>query len=405
MTVSEHASATERGRQPDYSKALILFSAMMMLDTLFATAAAPLVPKFADEYGLSKPEIGVFVAAHSGGALVGALIAAFASTRIGGRRLLLAGLLLSAATSFMFGFAETSWGLNAARFGHGIGSSLSWTAILVWMTVLAPRARLGWVIGVAWGANELGSVLGPLIGGTASRVGLMAPFVAIGVATLPLVIWVMSLANHTPARSNYSLVAILRATSSRRFAGALWLASLPAFMLGTVGVLVPVQLDDLGWERFDIGLIYAVIGVAQIAISLVAGRLADRMSLVVPLRIGLVGGALAATCLALPFSDEHWRLPLFLLAIFCAVAFLLAPGTVLVSKESEAAGIQQGVAFSLANISWAPGAIAGALLGGAIATLAGDSAAFLTLMAVCLVTLVGLEHTRRHTRLARLVPE
>jgi predicted MFS family arabinose efflux permease len=396
MSVSSEARPQQRMSYA--AGTVLLFAAIMMLDTLFAAAAAPLVPGIADEYGLSKTQIGLFVASHSAGAFIGAVLAAFASALISRKSLLLIGLSISAATSVLFGLADSALDLTLARFGHGIGSSLSWTAVLAWMTLLSPAQRLGWTVAMAWAATELGSVLGPLLGGTASRVGLAAPFIGIAVVTVPLMVWVVTLAGGGRERRVLSLTATLRALRTRRFGGALWIASLPAFILGTTGVLIPVQLADLGWNRFAIGVIYATIGIVQIGISFLAGRLADR-SLAVPLRIGLIGAATAAFILATPWSQEYWRLPVCLLAIFAAIAFLLAPGTILISRESRTAQIQQGVAFSLANVGWAPGAIAGAVLGGILATRAGDSAAFLLVACICVISLAALERTRRRPAL------
>ena len=395
MSVSGEATQL---RASHAGRTVFLFSTVMMLDTLFAAAAAPLVPGIAEEYGLSKSQIGVFVASHSAGAFIGAVLAAFASASISRKSLLLIGLSVSAATSVLFGLADSPFELNVARFGHGIGSSLSWTAVLAWMTLFSPAKRLGWTVAMAWAATELGSVLGPLLGGITSRTGLALPFVGIAVVTVLLMVWVITLRGGGREQRVLSLRATMRALATRRIGGALWIASLPAFVLGTTGVLVPVQLANLGWDSFAIGVIYSVIGVAQIGVSFLAGRLADR-SVAIPLRIGLIGAGAASLVLATPWSQEYWRLPVCLLAIFSAIAFLLAPGTLLISRESRTAQIQQGVAFSLANVGWAPGAIAGALLGGILATRVGDSAAFLLVACICLASLVALEHTRRQPAL------
>ena len=48
-----------------------------------------------------------------------------------------------------------------ARFVQGFSSTATWAGALAWITVVAPRARRGEMIGTAFGAAIFGAVLGP----------------------------------------------------------------------------------------------------------------------------------------------------------------------------------------------------------------------------------------------------
>ena len=52
---------------------LLLVSVLVCVDTMLYAALTPLLPHFADEFGLSKARAGVLVAAYAAGALVGGL--------------------------------------------------------------------------------------------------------------------------------------------------------------------------------------------------------------------------------------------------------------------------------------------------------------------------------------------
>jgi hypothetical protein len=62
----------------------------------------------------------------------------------------------------------------------------------------------------------------------------------------------------------------------------------------------------------------------------------------------------------------------------------------MVTDEAETFGLEYGYAFALVNVAWAPGQAGGAALGGALASVTSDAVSYLTLAAVCVVTLVVL---------------
>ena len=72
-----------------------------------------------------------------------------------------------------------------------------------------------------------------------------------------------------------------------------------------------------------------------------------------------------------------------------------APATALLSDQAERAGLEQTLGFVLLNLAWAPGNLIGAVAGGAVAELAGESAPYLILAALSLATLLLLRRLLR----------
>ena len=66
----------------------------------------------------------------------------------------------------------------------------------------------------------------------------------------------------------------------------------------------------------------------------------------------------------------------------------------MLADRAEALGLDYAYGFALINLAWAPGAAAVAALGGAAARAFSDTAVYLTLPAVCLVTLVAVVQLR-----------
>ena len=52
---------------------VLLVSAVIMIDTAFYSAVAPLLPHYVDEFDLSKTSAGLLTASYAAGSLVGAL--------------------------------------------------------------------------------------------------------------------------------------------------------------------------------------------------------------------------------------------------------------------------------------------------------------------------------------------
>src|SRR5215204_4672421 len=159
---------------------LVLVSAIVFVDTMLFGALAPLVPGYADEFGLSKTGAGLLVGAFGAGALLGGIPGGIAAMRFGPKRAVFLGLTLLALASFGFAVASGPWALGLARFVQGFSSTTTWAGALAWLTVAAPRSRRGELIGIAFGAAVFGAIIGPIFGAVADAVSIRATFGAVG---------------------------------------------------------------------------------------------------------------------------------------------------------------------------------------------------------------------------------
>jgi predicted MFS family arabinose efflux permease len=111
---------------------LVLVSTIIFVDALLFTALTPLVPKYADEFDLSKAGAGLLVGATGQGALLGG------SRRprrcAWGRSEVVGSLLLLAVASFAFAFAGSAPALGFARFVQGSRARRPGPAWLAWIS-------------------------------------------------------------------------------------------------------------------------------------------------------------------------------------------------------------------------------------------------------------------------------
>lgn len=365
-------------------------------------ALVPLLPHYADEFGLSKGQAGLLVGAYAAGALLGALPGGIAAARFGPRRAVITGLLLMAVASAVFGFAEDPWTLGFARLAQGIGSALSWAGALAWLVAGTPRSRRGEMLGTAIGAAIFGALLGPALGALAEAAGARPVFLGVSGVSLLLVAWALRTASveadPQPART------ILTALRAPLMLAALWLMVLPALLFGVVSVLVPLELGDAGWSAAAIAAVFIAAAAVEMVVAPLLGRFSDRRGRLLPLRFALGASVFVVTSLAL--ADRPAALvPLVVCASIVFGAFW-APAMALLSDGAERIGLAQGFAFGLMNAAWGGGNAVGPSLGGALADVAGDALPYALMALVCGLTFLTVSRGRRlfGTPLAR-VPE
>ncbi len=364
-----------------------LVAAVVLVDTMFFAAVAPLLPHYSDELGLSKSAAGVLAAAYPAGTLVGSLPAGWLAARVGVKPTVLLGLGLLAVTSVAFGFAQSVVVLDIARFAQGIGGACSWAGGLAWLVTASPADRRGTVIGSALGAAIVGVLLGPALGGLATILSPELVFSGVAVVACGLAAWAWTVPGTPPERSA-GMRAVGHALRRPAVLLAFWLFTLPAIFAGAIEVLGPLRLDELGASGALIGLIFLLIAGVEAVLSPLSGRLSDRLGRLAPIRVGLAGAVVMAALIPLP---ETIVLTAFaLLATIAALGAFWAPAMALLSDASEAAGLDQALAFGLTNLAWAAGHMAGSAGGAALADATTDALPYALLGVACAVTLGAL---------------
>jgi MFS family permease len=157
---------------------------------------------------------------------------------------------------------------------------------------------------------------------------------------------------------------------------------------GALEVLVPLRFDDLGASGAAIGAAFLVAAGFEAIVSAAAGRLSDRLGRLAPIRVGLAGAVVMAVLLPLP--DTVVLLGAALVLVVCALGSFWAPAMALLSDASERAGLDQALAFSIANLAWALGHVLGGGAGGALADATSDALVYGLLGAACALTLLGV---------------
>jgi len=375
---------------------LILVSVIIFADTMLFSAIIPLIPVFADDYGLSKLEAGLLVGAYGAGAMVGGIPAGLAAGRIGPKRTVVLGLLTLAAASVAFALVASPAALGLTRFAQGFASAVTWSGALAWLTLSTPRERRGQTIGTAFGFAVLGFIVGPAVGALGELTSIVGVFLVVAG-----IIGVLALAaasfppGRADVRSPGSLRNALRDTS---FLSAVWLTLVPALFFGLLDVLVPLSLDRAGWGTVAIAATFVGAGLIEVALAPVIGGISDRRGRLYPIRMALA--LLAAVAVALALATPALLIAFLVVGASLAASGIYTPGVALVSDRAEANRMPQTLAFGMMNSAWAVGAMAGPAAGGALAQAIGDPAPYVVCAAVAALTLLVVDRTGREPGLA-----
>ncbi len=369
---------------------VLVVSAVLFLDTMFYAVIAPLLPGLVHELHMSKLSAGLMTAAYPIGTLVGSIPCAILAVRVGPRFTVCAGLTLLACSTLAFGVLSTVVALDIARFVEGVGGACSWAGGFAWIVDETQAGHRGAMIGRALAAAIGGSLFGPVIGTVASAVGRPLTFAAIAVAAVFLILATLRLpTHHVP--SDQGLRDVARVLHRPGAALAMWLVALPAVGSGLINVLGPLRLHRFGADAAVIGATFLAAFAVEAAVAPAVGTISDRRGRLVPVRVGLAGGAIVLLCFTLP--ETVAVLSIVIVATAATLGSFWAPAMAMLSDVAETVGLDQALAGGLTNLAWAGGQILGAGVGGALAKVAGDGLPTVLAAGLCAATFVGVALT------------
>jgi MFS family permease len=188
-----------------------------------------------------------------------------------------------------------------------------------------------------------------------------------------------------------SLLPALRTVREPLLLTSLWFIGLSPLLFSALAVLVPLDLNRLGWGAAAVGTVFLVSAIFEAFVHPLLGRWSDRSGYRPPVFAGLLTSI--GILLLLTWAGNPWVIGLLVVLAAGAFNATLVPGTALFSRGTEKAGMERAVAFAITNFAWASGYAVGAPVGGFLADLRGDALSYVTLTAVCLLTIVMLRRT------------
>lgn len=245
----------------------------------------PLLPIYISSKGASKFQLGII---FSGFSFTQFLVQPFfgsLSDRIGRKPLLIAGLALYSAITFLYAFAESFSMLFFLRLMHGIGAGMIWPPMTALIIDLAPPERRAEALGFQSGVEMTGFTIGPILGGVFySLGGIRLPFILCGglifvnfLLTKILLIEKRSLVNIDLPRRNWKErygFSFLKLTTVKALCYA---AFYETYMWGTLATLLPLIAGGRGIGPAKVGILFSAYYIAFSLVQFFAGKWSDRI--------------------------------------------------------------------------------------------------------------------------------
>jgi len=350
-----------------------------LIEALFKSTIAPMLPAIARQFGLSHTMGGVLVAAFAVGFAVGTYPALQLASKMGPRATTVIGTACVTAGTLCFAVGEPDGLLFAGRGLAGFGSVVIYSGgIALAMTAVGDERR-GATIGTIYSGSYAGAAIGPLIGTAATVFGRSHVFGLLALAPLTVTALLLRLKT-VAAPPAVNLAAIRGYLRSGRVRLGLWITSLPAFGGGVIVVSGAYRLDEVGASALMIGLAFGTMAVITAILEPIVGRVSDTWGRRPPLMVLMLLTAIAMSMLI----SIHERVALVALIAIAGSVFSVVdgPGFALVGDGVESLGGNDTTTTFLVNLSWGPSAAFGAVLAGVCHDVAGAALSFGVLAAV-----------------------
>ncbi len=158
-------AARSAERTPSVQWALASLSLSMLLSSLGTSIANVGLPTLAQAFNASFQEVQWIVLAYLLAITTLIVSAGRLGDIVGRRRLLLAGICLFTAASFLCGVAPTLWLLIAARAAQGLGAAVMMALTMAFVGGTVPKEKTGRAMGLLGTMSAIGTALGPSLGG------------------------------------------------------------------------------------------------------------------------------------------------------------------------------------------------------------------------------------------------
>ena len=276
-------------------------------------AVIPVLPLYAQSFGVSQAAIGATVAVYGLSRVLLSVPTGWIANRFGRRAALLVGGLASAFGNLWCALAGSYEELVIARFAAGAGAGIVLTAGMIVLADITRPATRGRTMAIYQGVFLFAVGIGPFPGGyLAEQFSLDAPFLAYGVASIAAAIvgWfgvseTRALDREAEARSHRPValrtqLAILAANVGFLLVCLIGLVNAVA-RTGALFSIVPVLARDrLALTATEIGFGFALGSIIGLAITYPAGALVDhygRKAVIVPATV-LTGFSMLAFSIA-----------------------------------------------------------------------------------------------------------
>lgn len=263
---------------------------LIFVNQLGFGSIVPVVPLYADEFGVSAAAIGATIAVYGAARFAMNVPTGYLADRFGRDKALALGGAITVAGNLASGLSGEYWQFLLGRFVAGAGAAMVITGTQIVVADISTRVNRGRMMAIYQGVFLFAVGFGPVPGGIlADAVSLTAPFFAYALlgAGVSMLAWFRipdtgTIGREAAAASGQvrpPLFDQFRALSRQTGFVLIAIVSFAAFFARTGGLfnLIPTQSEnELGLSASQIGLGLGFISLVGLALAYPSGTLVDR---------------------------------------------------------------------------------------------------------------------------------
>jgi len=335
----------------------------------------PILPKFMDLLHINGRTIGLMVAAFSLSQLLFSPIAGRLSDRIGRKPIIIVGMLIFAISEWMFGAANSTVILFAARILGGVGAALIMPAVLAYAADVTTAHERGQGMGFINAAITTGFIIGPGVGGLVAQLGVRAPFYGAafaGLVAATITFFLLPKAQKiesnvelkaTDSKQNLPLWKQLALSVREPYFVSLIIIFIASFGLANFETIFTLFVDDkFGFDTLDIAYIITFGSIAGAVVqATIFGLILNKFGEFKVITLCLLGSAVFIILTL--FVHKYWLIFAVTFLVFLAMDILRPALGTLMSKMTVN---QQGYVAGLNSAYTSLGNILGPIVAGSL---------------------------------------
>lgn len=341
---------------------LIVVAFALFMDYLIYGLVVPLTPS-SPAHISDEAHLGMLYGGYAAGVLLATPLFGWLGDKLGCRKPMIIGVILSAIAIVIFGFGSNFYLMLIARILQGAAAAATWTAGLALVAEHYADKRVE-MMGFAMLGSTGGSVIGPTLGGWLFEVGgYTFPFIVVGV--LVAIDALMRIFLLPPEKGTVEaspdLKSLLLDKSILVAGGAVMLAAAGWAILEP---LLPNHLTKtLGTNPAMIGVMFTISTIAYGCVLPLVGKAAERFGIQRTICGGMAMMALTLPLLAIPSSEvaiAGHEFPVWAITTLCLVsmsyAFVLNPASAELGNAVDRKGLDcYAAAYAVYNITYSLG--------------------------------------------------
>lgn len=326
---------------------LLICCAIGLTCFLGAYMRIPVLPLFAKGLGAGPTEIGLINAAFMLSAGVLAVPAGILSDRIGNRPILLTGLVLMSAASFLIPLSRGPLTLGAIYLVFGTGLSAFTPTMMSCVAMVTPKSHLGRAYSWYTTAVYIAMTFGPALGGLCGRsIGFQQVFLFSGtlifLALLAVLVFLPKESNRSsePHDEPGPATGLL---GNRRLLAALAGTLGGCFGFGMFLSFLPLHASSSGLDVQQVGIVFAAQALVNVLLRIPFGHLSDRIDRGVMSGTGLVVVGIGLALTGLSGTMTTLILSAALLGAGMGISFVALSSLIVIVLPARQRGLGMGL--------------------------------------------------------------